>query len=181
MYNFMQGLKPDPSLVSFYAVAAEQRYTSSLCNGTYSFIGGRYFELAEMINFSTPEFTNGAGFNICGNELNNIFSLIQSQMQNAVINVECDMVAIPTDRGQPDPASIVLKINGSTVPANDPVNGWSLGISGNGDFSQQSAETCYFPPPVNQRTNTQTGYILQLNGNAVYKGGDTIEIQYETL
>jgi hypothetical protein len=94
-----------------------------------------------------------------------VLNLIRSQLVTVVQTVVFNYVVLPEE---PNPATIVLKKNGVTVP-NSAVNGWTYA----GYLANQP--TSYFPTSGNEKS----GFMIRLNGSAEFKGTDTISIDYQ--
>ena len=108
----------------------------------------------------------GASFDLCNGGLPSVLNDIHNSLQTVVQTVEFNFVVI-SETDEPDPNSIVLTKNGVTIPQSA-TNGWTyIGY-------QTNHATSDYPTVGNYRT----GYMVQLNGSAKFKGSDTISIDY---
>ncbi|MGZ3650246.1 MAG: hypothetical protein ACXVB9_15660 [Bdellovibrionota bacterium] len=155
--SYFQGLKTSISLTKFYSVVAAQQY-SNCWGGGMTYMGKRYMDLASGLG--------GTSFDLCNGGLPNVLADISTSLKTVVQTVEFNYVVISaTD--EPDPSSIVLKKNGVTL-SQSATNGWTY-------VGYRSGPTSDYPTVG----NTQTGYMVQLNGSAKFLGSDTISIDYQ--
>lgn len=78
--------------------------------------------------------------------------------------------------GNPVESSIVLKINGATIPKSTS-NGWELiGYRTNQNIKIVSPTDDSFGSPPEYKT----GYFLKLHGNAIYSDGADVNVNYHT-
>jgi hypothetical protein len=146
------------ALTSFYSVVAGVSY-SNCWGGGLAIMGKRYMDMAGVIG------TGSGSFDLCQGQLPLVLNLIRSQLVTVVQTVVFNYVVLPEE---PNPATIVLKKNGVTVP-NSAVNGWTYA----GYLANQP--TSYFPTSGNEKS----GFMIRLNGSAEFKGTDTISIDYQ--
>lgn len=75
---------------------------------------------------------------------------------------------------EPDLETVEININGALVPPSAQ-NGWTyLGFRETINIKVPGPENVSVNPPVNK-----SGYVFQLNGNAIYTNGDTIDVFYK--
>ncbi len=75
---------------------------------------------------------------------------------------------------EPDLSTVEIKINGELVPQNAQ-NGWTyVGWRETINIKVPGPTDAAVTPPVNQ-----SGYVIQLHGNAIYTNGDTIGVYYK--
>jgi hypothetical protein len=155
--NYFMSLKSSIALQKFYSVVSAQRY-SDCWGGGMTWQGKRYMDMASALG--------GASYDLCGGGLSSVLNDIHGSLQVVVQTVEFNFVVIsPTD--EPDPSTIVLKKNGVTIPQSA-TNGWTyVGLQTNHPTSDY--------PTIG---SNQTGYMVQLNGTAKFKGSDSISISY---
>lgn len=161
--NFLTGLKGGAGLMKFYSVVAQEYYIASQgCDGQYAWKGNRYMAMSNALN--------SGSYDVCNNGLSSVLSDIGSSLQNLIQAYEFDYAVLNVTNGsQPIPTSISVTKNGQAVP-NDPTNGWTYA----GYLTNQPLS--YLP----QLSNYATGYMIQMNGSAVYSGTDVITVNFQT-
>jgi hypothetical protein len=136
----------------------------SLSNASGVFQSTRYRKLATSISGSE------AVFNIANQNMNQVLSSISSQLNSQKLQFRTRYMFLGQE---PNPATIkVRKFPGGTTGApieipNDPVNGWTYA----GNISAYAIDA---PIPL----NFQTGYAIELHGNARLIGDDRADIEY---
>jgi major membrane immunogen (membrane-anchored lipoprotein) len=156
-FNYFKGLKSSISLSKLYAVVAAGNY-SNCWGGGSTFAGTRYMTMAQNVG--------GASYDLCGNGLSGVLTDISTSLKTVVQTVEFNYVVI-SSTGEPDPSTIVLKKNGTTL-SQSASNGWTY-------VGYRSGATSDYPTVG----NNQTGYMVQLNGSAKFLGTDTISIDFK--
>jgi hypothetical protein len=159
--NYFNGLKSSIQLSKMYAVVAAGNYSSCFGGGNgdgQTYAGTRYQTMAQDIG--------GVSYDLCGGGLNNVLNNISTSLKTVVQTVEFNYVVISTT-SEPDPASIVLKKNGSTL-SQSATNGFTYVGYRSGPTSDS--------PSVG---NNQAGYMVQLHGSAKFLGSDTISIDFQ--
>jgi hypothetical protein len=170
-------LKPSISLVSFYSVVAgnsnDNPDYSYSCAGATAWSGTRYIQMAMDIENAYPGFSNGGNYNICTSQLSSVLSSIATRMQNLILAVEFNFIALPE---RPVPGSLKVYKNGVLLPASTTANGWTLFnvVGGVQQFTSNKA-TSYAPTSG----NNQSGFFIELHGSARFKGSDQITYTYE--
>lgn len=128
---------------------------SDCWGGGQTWMGKRYADLAAVIG--------GGTFDLCSGGLQNVLGSLSTQLVTIVQTIEFDYLVFPEE---PDPATITVKKNGSTLPQSN-VNGWTY-------VGYRTGATSFYPAPGNVRS----GYMVKLNGSATLKGTDTYELVY---
>ncbi len=152
---FLQVKNNVPQLDRLYSVVSAQSY-SDCYGGGRTWAGIRYMNMAAALG--------GASYDLCNGGLSNVLYDIRSRLVTIVQTIEFNYLVFPEE---PDPSSITVKKNGSTLP-NSNSNGWEyVGYRSN-------QPTSYYPTSGNVRS----GYMVKLNGSAILKGTDTYELIY---
>jgi hypothetical protein len=155
-YSYFSTLKGSSMLSKFYPVVVNS--SGSCLNGYY---GKRYVEMANALS--------SRAYNICNGELNSSLNDIKQQLVAVTQAIRFNYVVISADR-QPVVSSIKVFKNGVEIPQSNS-NGWSyVGYASN-------QPTSYYPTSGNVRT----GYMIRLNGSAVFQGSDNITFDFDPL
>lgn len=142
------------SISRFFSVVSQHGGT---CLGHGSFEGRRYREMSEALG--------SISYDLCNGGIGVSLSSMSAQLQTVIEAFIFNYVVL---KDKPVVSSIVIKKNGEVVPQSN-VNGWSyVGY-------QNNQPTSYSPVSGNNRT----GYFIQMNGTAEYKGSDVITISYQ--
>lgn len=152
--SFFTNFKVTANMSQFYSVVSAYGGT---CLGSSSYKGKRYMDMSDDLG--------SRYYNICNNEINSVMSDISSQLVAVTESVIFNYTVL--DR-KPLESSIVVRKNGAVVPKST-TNGWSYA----GYLTDQP--TAYYPTLSNPRT----GYMIKLNGSAVYQGSDSITVEYD--
>ena len=153
-------LKGGAGLTRFYSVAAENNYSN--CYGGPAWQGMRYINMANDLSGSV-----GAHYDLCSGGLSSVLANIKFQLDSLVEAYRFNYAVIDATNA-PVVSSIVVKKNGVVIPASA-TNGWTyVGFKSNQPIS-------YYP----QASNYRSGYMVQLNGTAEYKGTDVITIDFQ--
>lgn len=152
--SYFQSVKASTQLDRMYAVVSAQSYTDCWGGGR-TWAGIRYMNMAAALG--------GVGYDLCQGGLGGVLADIRSRLVTIVQTIEFDYLVFPEE---PDPATITVKKNGSTLPQSN-VNGWTY-------VGYRSGPTSFYPASGNVRS----GYMVKLNGSATLKGTDTYELIY---
>lgn len=156
-YNYFNSLKSGSQVLKrFYPVVVNS--SGSCLNGYY---GRRYVQMSS-------EFLGSRAYNICSGELNSSMNDIKQQLVAITQAIKFNYVVISADR-QPVVSSIKVFKNGVEIPQSNS-NGWSY-------VGYTTQATSYDPVSGNVRT----GYMIKLNGSAVYQGSDNITFDFDPL
>lgn len=155
-YSYFSNLKGSAMLSRFYPVVVNS--SGSCLNGYY---GQRYVQMANWLS--------SRSYNICGGELNSALSDIKQRLVAITEAIRFNYVVVSSDR-QPVVSSIKVWKNGVQIPQSNS-NGWSyVGYASN-------QPTSYYPTSGNVRS----GYMIKLNGSAVFQGSDNITFDFDPL
>jgi hypothetical protein len=160
----IKNLKGSSLMSKFYAVVAPgQTNHQTSCYGTNVFSGGSYTYVSTQLGIQ-----NSIAYDVCsGSALTGVLNDIGTQLQALIQAYQFNYVVLSD---QPDPATIKITKNGASIPESA-VNGWKyVGYRAN-------QATSFSPAP----SNVKSGYMIQLNGTAVYKGTDMINVTYKSL
>lgn len=175
-YSFISNFKSSISQMSFYSVAGGNKDTnpdySYSCYGGTAWPGTRYHRVAYNIDQAYTGAINGGQFDICSNQLGTVLSSIATRMQDTVLAIEFNYIVLPE---RAVTSSIKIYKNGSEI-TNNALNGWTLYNVVNGVHQYTSNMATSYAP---YSGNFKSGYFIQLNGSARFKGSDTISITYD--
>jgi hypothetical protein len=155
--NYFAQVRGSSLLAKFYSIVSPS--TTSGCYGSYAMAGTRYISMSQQFNSSTGNLCNSSGFSTVLND-------IRSNLHAVTTAIKFNYAVVSTQY-EPLVSSITVQKNGVTIPQSD-TNGWSYV----GYLSNQP--TSYYPTSG----NVQSGYMIQLNGSAVYQGSDSLSINY---
>jgi hypothetical protein len=135
------------------------------CDGGNATQGARYQELAAA--------TGGTSYDVCSQPLTNILSDVQNNLSQVVLSYVQSYVVVDPSIA-PDPTTIQVQryIGGNssdavTIPQSA-TNGWSY-------IGYQTENLITSPIAM----DSQTGYMIQLNGTAQLTGQDTAFVTYK--
>ena len=155
-----------PNLKVYSAVAANSNWSQPGCLNGYASVGTRYQAMAAAFG--------GTSYDVCTVGLPTILSDIQADLTTIVLNYITSYVVVSATQA-PDPSTIVVQkyIGGSSsdtvsIPQSA-TNGWTY-------VGLQTENLITYPTPMNQ----QTGYMIQLNGNAKLQGNDIAYVTWKT-
>lgn len=166
--NFLKNLKPAAIMSKFYAVVVPGSANDLRnCYGSQVFAGSSYSFVANALGLQ-----NGLAFDVCsGSALTGVLNHVGTQLTALIEAYQFNLVALTE---KPDPATIKVFKNGAAIPQSN-VNGWSYDPIANAN--PQTLPTSFLPAP----SNIRTGYMIKLNGTAIYKGTDKIDVKYKAL
>lgn len=162
--SYIAGLKPSNLMSKFYAVVPPGNANDlTNCYGSQVYAGSSYSYVSTMLGVQ-----NSLTYNVCsGNALTGVLANIGSQLQALVDAYKFDYVVLSE---KPDVSTIKIKKNGSLISQSN-TNGWTyVGYLAN-------QPTSFYPAP----SNVKSGYMIKLNGTAVYKGSDKIDVTYKAF
>lgn len=156
-------LKASSLMSKFYSVIAPGQANGLVnCYGSQVFAGSNYMAVSDALG--------SFYYDVCsGSSLSGVLGNIASQLQ-ALVEAYVFSYVVLSDN--PDQSTIKVYKNGVLVPKNN-TNGWSIGSP----FYRTNSPTAFVPAA----SNNQTGYFIQLNGTAQYKGSDKIKVTYTAL
>lgn len=175
-YNFMASFKSNISQLNFFSVAGGNRLSNPdgqfSCYSGSTYPGTRYHQISYDLDNAYPGAINGGQYDICSGQLNSVLSTISGRMQDVILTIEFNYIVVAE---RPIPSSIKISKNGVAIPQST-TNGWSLYNVSGGVHQYTSNKATSFAP---YEGNYQSGYFIQLNGTARFKGSDTISITYD--
>ena len=153
-------------------VSAVAQTATGNCLGSTSRVGTRYMDMAQALG--------GISIDICSQPVPAILGAFQNFLEEIRIAYRTRFLIMDSEPN-PETIQVLVYRNGvteglETIP-NDPINGWTYLGGPNTVFTteteNEAGNTIFF--------NEATGYIIELHGDAIMRGNDTVDIRFQPV
>lgn len=167
--SLIQGVRPNPAQLKFYAAIANQKHSQGGCRGANTFSGYRYKNMASALG--------GASFDLCTQPLGQILDSVGANLQSLRFSLRTRYLFIAQEPKNDDSLKVWRNPGGNAaarvaIPRDrSHVNGW--------DFVGNVSNVYTIDSPVN--LNLASGWAIELYGPARITGNDTAKVEYEPI